>query len=257
MMYTAGNGRCSMTSSEYHSQMSARPCPSAMARRVFIGLILAFTVPAFGGSAVAATPAETFVSDNVQKGLTILNNKQLSLEQRRAQFESFLLSLTDIKRIALFTLGQYRRTASQADQDAFIAAFQDYAITVYQSYFAKYTGQTLKVMGSNERAPNHFIVTTRLIDPNDHSGQQPEEVDFRVLTDTGKPVVLDIAVAGIWISLEERDQFTSFLGQNNGSIPLLVSHLRELMKRLNNSKGGKQSLTRKQAVMAGDRFPFR
>ena len=123
-----------------------------------------------------------------------------------------------MKRIADFTLGQYRRGASPADLAAFDAAFQNYAVAVYQSYFAKYAGQTLKVTGSQARAPDDFIVATQLIDPNDHSGQQPLEVDFRVRTDTGKPVVVDFSVAGIWLALEERDQFTAFLGQNNGNI---------------------------------------
>ncbi len=98
-----------------------------------------------------------------------------------------------MKRIADFTLGQYRRTASPADLAAFEGAFQNYAIAVYQSYFTKYAGQTLKVTGSQARTPDDFIVATQLIDPNDHSGQQPLEVDFRVRTDTGKPVVVDFS----------------------------------------------------------------
>ena len=53
-------------------------------------------------------------------------------------------------------------------------------------------------------------------------------MDFRVRTDTGKPVVVDFSVAGIWLALEERDQFTAFLGQNNGNIPTLVAHLTDL-----------------------------
>ena len=73
-------------------------------------------------------------------------------------------------------------------------------------------------------------MTTQLIDPNDKSGQQPLEVDFRVLSENGRYVVIDFSVAGIWLALEERDQFSSFLGQNNGSIPTLISHLKELAK---------------------------
>ena len=161
------------------------------------------------------------MQDNIHKGLDLLNNHALSTEQRRAQFETFLLGLTDMKRIADFTLGQYRRGASPADLAAFDAAFQNYAVAVYQSYFERYKGQTLKVTGSQARAADDFIVATQLIDPNDHSGQPPLEVDFRVRTDTGKPVVTDFSVAGIWLAIEERDQFTSFLGQNGGNIAML------------------------------------
>ena len=196
-----------------------------------LGLVLAGLGFSSAPAAAAANPAENFVQDNIHKGLDLLNNKAISADQRRTQFATFLLGLTDMKRIADFTLGQYRRSASPVDLAAFDAAFQNYAIAVYQSYFARYAGQTLKVTGSQARAADDFIVATQLIDPNDHSGQPPLEVDFRVRTDTGKPVVTDFAVSGIWLALEERDQFTSFLGQNGGNIAMLNSHLTDLAKQ--------------------------
>jgi phospholipid transport system substrate-binding protein len=207
------------------------PGPRAFARRSLLALIIA------GGALIAAPPtaaanpaAESYVQANVSRGLNILNNKGISYEQRRAEFESFILGLTNMRRIANFTLGQYKRTATPQELDQFAAAFQIYAVAVYQSYFAKYSGQTLKVTGSQDRAPGDTIVMTQLIDPNDRSGQQPLEVDFRILTDNGKPVVIDFSVAGIWLAIEERDQFSAFLGQNGGSIPTLISHLHELAR---------------------------
>src|SRR5579863_4334358 len=205
-------------------------------RRAFLVMALGASASVIAGApASAASPAEDYVQNNINKGLAILNNKQLSTDQRRTQFEGFLLGLTDMKRIADFTLGQYRRSASPADLAAFEGAFQNYAVAVYQSYFSKYAGQTLKVTGSQTRASDDFIVATQLIDPNDKSDQQPLEVDFRVRTDSGKPVVVDFSVAGIWLALEERDQFTAFLGQNNGNIHTLISHLSELAKQFRNS----------------------
>jgi phospholipid transport system substrate-binding protein len=200
-------------------------------RRTFLATILSLSAALFASPAFAATPAEDFVQQNIHKGLELLNNKQLSTEQRRTQFESFLLGLTDMKRIADFTLGQYRRTASPQDLAAFESAFQNYAVAVYQSYFNKYAGQSLKVTGSQARSQDDFIVATQLIDPSDKSGQQPLEVSFRVRTDSGKPVVVDFSVAGIWLALEERDQFTAFLGQNNGNINTLIAHLSDLAKQ--------------------------
>lgn len=200
-------------------------------RRTFLATLLSLSAAMFAGPALAASPAEDFVQQNIHKGLELLNNKQLSADQRRTQFEGFLLGLTDMKRIADFTLGQYRRTASPQDLAAFESAFQNYAVAVYQSYFAKYAGQSLKVTGSQARSQDDFIVATQLIDPSDKSGQQPLEVDFRVRTDSGKPVVVDFSVAGIWLALEERDQFTAFLGQNNGNIHTLIAHLSDLAKQ--------------------------
>ena len=203
----------------------------AILRQALLVLGLAFAGAAIAAPADAATPAETFVQNNIHVGLDILNNKSLSTDTRRTQFSTFLLGLTDMKRIADFTLGQYRRGASPADLAAFDTAFQNYAVAVYQSYFAKYAGQTMKVTGSQARAADDFIVATALIDPNDHSGQAPLEVDFRVRTDAGRPVVTDFSVEGIWLALDERDQFTSFLGQNNGNITALNGHLNDLARQ--------------------------
>ena len=205
--------------------MSKRFLP---ARRALLAATLG--APFLAAPVFAADPAETFVSANIQRGLALLNNKSLNPTQRRDQFEQFLLNLTDLKRIADFTLGQYRRSASAGDVQAFEVAFQNYAVAVYQFYFSKYSGQTLKVTSSTLRAPTDYIVATQLIDPA-KSGQQPLEVSFRVRTDGPRPVVTDVSVEGVWLSLQQRDQFVAFLGQNNGNVRLLITHLSELAKQ--------------------------
>jgi len=149
--------------------------PQAVARRALIALALA--LPAWGiCPAGAATPAEVFVSDNIQKGLGILHNGQLTSAQRSDGFEQLLLKITS----------------------------------------------------SSQRAPEDFIVKTALVDPADHSGQPPLEIDFRVRSDTGKPELVDFGVAGVWIGLSQRDQFVAFLGQNGGDVETLTSHLRNV-----------------------------
>jgi phospholipid transport system substrate-binding protein len=201
-------------------------------RRAFLAVAILAAAPllAVRPAAAAQNVAESFVDDNIHKGLDILKDKRLSTVLRRDQFETLLLGLVDVRRIGLFTLGQYRRTAPPEDIEAFIGAFKNYATAAYQSYFAKYTNQTLKVMGSTQRSPTDFIVQTQLADPG--SSQQPAQVDFRVRTDTGKPVLVDVAYQGIWLSLEERDQFVAFLGQNNGNVRTLIAHLSELAVNL-------------------------
>ena len=207
------------------------PTLQALTRRaVLVSAVLAAPLMVAGPAAAAANPAETFVDDNIHKGLEILRDKKLNTIQRRDQFETLLLGLVDVRRIALFTLGQYRRSAPPEDVEAFVNAFKNYAAAAYQSYFSKYTNQTLKVTGSTQRTPTDFIVQTLLVDPS--TSQPPAEVDFRVRTDTGKPVLVDVAYQGIWLSLEQRDQFVAFLGQNNGNVRTLIAHLSELAVNL-------------------------
>jgi phospholipid transport system substrate-binding protein len=190
--------------------------------------------PAMAQASQGLAAAENYVSANVQRGLTILNNHSLPDAQRRDQFRDFLTNLTDIRRIAVFTLGTARRTASPAETEAFVSAFQNYAVAVYESRLKAYAGQTLKVTGGHERGPGDYVVQTILVDPTGRTEQQgePIEVDFRVDTGNGHLVVIDVAIAGVWLAIEERDQFTAFLQENNGSLGGLSSHLNALAARL-------------------------
>jgi phospholipid transport system substrate-binding protein len=207
------------------------PFSTPLPRRALLAMALSAAPLMLAGPAAAApNAAESFVDENIHKGLEILRDKRLNTTQRKDQFEGLLLNLVDVRRIALFTLGQYRRSAPPEDVEAFVNAFKNYAAAAYQSYFAKYTDQTLKVIGSTQRTPTDFIVQTQLADPG--SNQPPAEVDFRVRTDTGKPVLVDVAYQGIWLSLEQRDQFVAFLGQNNGSVRTLIAHLSDLAATL-------------------------
>jgi phospholipid transport system substrate-binding protein len=184
-----------------------------------------------GTSAHASTPAESFVAENITKGLAILNNPALTGQQRSQQFEVMLLNLADMKRIAIFTLGQYAKTASEADQDAFVAAFQSYSEAVYRSYFNRFGGQQMIVTGSSQRAPDDFIVTTKMIDRKNRAGEAPVLVDFRVRTDSGKPVVTDLGIMGVWLAISERDQFGSYLSAHGGSVAALTDNVRSVTAR--------------------------
>ncbi len=198
-----------------------------MLQLALAALVLAVGFAAAAGPASAANPAEQFVADNVQKGLTLLNNKQSSKEQRRTQFRDFLLGLTDIKAIADYTLGQYRRGAPAAELSAYEESFKEYALAVYQSYFAKYSGQTLKVTGSYPLGGGETIVKTVMLDPDGTSDGKPLEVNFRVLSEGGHMVVVDFSVEGVWVRELERNDFTSYLGQNNGDVAMLTAMLKK------------------------------
>jgi phospholipid transport system substrate-binding protein len=203
----------------------------------FVGALLA-AVFAFGlaaAPAVAASPAEEYVDANINRGLQILNNNSISKDERMTQFRTFLVGLTDLKRIALFTLGPVKNTASPADLAAFEDAFREYAFAVYETEFAQYSGQTLKVTGSIPHGPNDWLVTTRLIDPHAKPGDQPTEVDFRVFGTPGHFTIGDITVLGMDLAITEQDQFTSFLQQHNNDVKALTANLKERAAKVRSS----------------------
>src|ERR1043166_5801662 len=104
-------------------------------RAILLGAGALTLVPASICAAQTANAAESFVHDNIQAGFDILNDRNASPTERRDRFASFLLGLSDVKRVALFLLGSYATGASPADLDAYVAAYQDYVLSTYQTYF--------------------------------------------------------------------------------------------------------------------------
>ena len=188
----------------------------------------AFAVLFVAGSlstAYAASPAEDFIQSNVSRGLGILNSGEPK-EQKLTDFRSFLVQLTDLKRIALYTLGPAKNAAAPPDVTAFVDAFKDYAFAVYETEFQQYSGQTLKVTGSLQRSAGDYLVRTVLLDPHKSNGD-PIKVDFRVMGDAGHFVVVDITVEGLDLAITEQDDFQAFLAEHNNNIKQLTDNLKQ------------------------------
>jgi phospholipid transport system substrate-binding protein len=178
-------------------------------------------------STAEASPAtEKFAQDVIDRGYVILNNTALSETDRRQQFKSFMLSLTDLRRIGVFTLGQYANSATPAEIDAFVNAFNEYAVAVYEWRLSKYRGTTLKVVGSRDTAPDDSVVNTIVVNPAAPNAP-PIRAAFRVRNDAGgKPIITDMQVEGIWLAINQRSDFTAFLQQNGGKVPALTESLK-------------------------------
>jgi phospholipid transport system substrate-binding protein len=184
---------------------------------------------AAGAIAAPANDAEAFVQTSIDRGYQILNNKDLSANDRQVQFRAFLNSITDTKRVALFTLGTFARNASKEDLDRFFATYDEFAAAMYQGYFDWYTGQSLRVVNSAARAADDVVVYADVIGPN---GAPQFKVGFRVRKDAvAKNIVTDFQFEGVWLALNQRSDFTSFLQQNKGNFTLLSTELEKRTQR--------------------------
>jgi phospholipid transport system substrate-binding protein len=173
-----------------------------------------------------ASPAtEAFIQQSFDKGYTILNSASLSDAERREQFRTLLLGLAASRRIALFTLSSYATGAPPATIDAFVEAFTNYSIAVYEKGLNRYEGQALKVTGSADRAADDSVVQAELASPNPSNGQ-PIKLAFRVRrNEAGAPTITDLLIQGVSLATTERDEFTAFLKQHDGNIPELIKRL--------------------------------
>jgi phospholipid transport system substrate-binding protein len=193
----------------------------------FAGALACF-LTAGAGRAVAQSAAESFVRQDADRVIAVLKDRSLSEADKRARVSGLMESLLDLKRMAMFTLGPAAKSASPAELDAYVAAYRDFALANYAAELSGYMGQSLQLTGAAQRAPGDYIVNATVADPSDKS-DPPSPVSFRVLDEGGgKFALVDAAIAGIWFTIAQRDDFTGFLSQNGGDMAKLVAHLKAL-----------------------------
>ena len=114
--------------------------------RMFTACLLAAMFVVVAPAANAATPAESFVQDNINKGYAILNDSTLTPPQRSDRFRGLLLNIMDARRIALFTLGSYARGAKDSDVQDFSNAFADFVTAMLQHDLGSNPGEIPSVL---------------------------------------------------------------------------------------------------------------
>lgn len=184
-----------------------------------------------GLAAHTVNSAEAFVQANIDKSYAILKDGAANAAERELRFRALLLSVVDVERVALFTLGPYGRDAAEAKLEGFIAAFTDLLIAVYERGLDIYTGQSLEVTGSSKRSEDDVIVA---VGGRAQSGtpSQPH-LAFRVRrASDGRIVITDMQIEGAWLALMQRAEFLAYLQQHGGDITKLSAALKKRASQL-------------------------
>lgn len=198
--------------------------------RLIIGLIVAAILVLIAvRSASANEDAEKFAQSVIDDGLAILRDDSAGDAARREKFHAFILPLVDARKTALFSLGVSRRGAPDAVIEPFVAAFTDYSTAIYETRLDEYRNASMKVTGSTDNKPGDVTVDALATAEN---LREPVRVAFRLMGSDGNYKIVDIQMAGIWLSVDQRDQFASLLGKSNGDIPALTSTLIERTARI-------------------------
>lgn len=198
------------------------------ARQCALAIVVVGVAAAVQPAAAANPDAEKFTQSLIDRGFSILRDKSGGEAARKARFHEFVLQNVDAEKTSLFTLGQYRRNAPEADLAAFTAAFRDYATAVYEARLEERQAVQLKVVGSTDNKPGDVTVMSQA----DSGSGEPIKIGFRLLGSNGSYKVVDVQAAGIWLSIEQRDQFSTFLSKNNGDIKALTANLIQQTSRI-------------------------
>lgn len=166
--------------------------------------------------------AEAFVMDVSNRVIDILS--YTSTTEKEDAFRTLLNEKANLKRIAAFTLGKYRRQLSPAELQEFQSLFESMITKVYTNRLGTYEDQQIIVLGS-EKKKKDYLVETEL---RFKDGSDPIAIVWRLRQEKdGRITLFDLRVLGIWMALEQRETFLSILKNNNEDFDVLLDNLRQ------------------------------
>ena len=166
--------------------------------------------------------AEAFVMDVSNRVIDILS--YTSTTEKEDAFRTLLNEKANLKRIAAFTLGKYRRQISPAELQEFQSLFESMITKVYANRLGTYEDQQIIVLGS-EKKKKDYLVETEL---RFKDGSDPIAIVWRLRQEKdGRITLFDLRILGIWMALEQRETFLSILKNNNEDFDILLDNLRQ------------------------------
>ncbi|NNL88732.1 MAG: ABC transporter substrate-binding protein [Marinicaulis sp.] len=179
--------------------------------------------------ALADEPAESYIGAILVEAEPVLN-----AETEDAVLDGIADLVdkhVDMRRVALFTLGQYARQMTAEQREEYLPLFKQYATIVYQNALSNYSGQRLEVTGSIDRSERDIIVNSKLADPNPGDPFADAVIQWRVYrSKDGDMAVVDAGADNVWLAIEQRSQFTSVIANNGGGatgIDALIAQMRK------------------------------
>ena len=183
------------------------------------GALLFTAAPA---TAACAPEAEQFIDKIGTDALNILRDPSNSPKDREAAFRTLLVGNSDIRRIAIFALGQYARKPTPEQKEEYIKLVEDFIAKVYVTRLSEYSDETFEVLGSRPKGKKEMLVKSRITFP---SGRDPVEVEWWLLRNGDCFKIFDVKVVGIWLAQEQRSSFTSVIRNNGNQFAALIEHL--------------------------------
>ena len=189
-------------------------------------LILALFISSINSFALASFESEEkFVSNFADNAISILSNESLNASQKNIQFTELVMSSIDMNLISKFVLSKYWKLATDDQKKAYLAAFKQYFISSYANKLDQYSGEKVVIVSSNA-AKKFVIVKSNIV--RDGTDTLKIELDWRLLTRDSQTKIIDLSIEGISLIIAQREEFQSFLANNDNSLDALINKLNSI-----------------------------
>ena len=191
---------------------------------IIIFLIIGLTQKTF---AYSSDPKQ-FVSEVVDETKKILMETNTK-EYKTKKLSEMALKTVDIKGVAYYSLGNYRKELNDEQLKEYLILFEKYFLKSFSSRLTGYSEPKIEVISAKILNPKYTMVESLLLGTD----KKPEvKIDWRIYTkNPDKPLIRDLIIEGLSLARTQKEEFSSVIEANNGDITKLFITLKEFIDK--------------------------
>jgi len=193
-----------------------------MKKKFFI--VVFFTFLLSQKSFAYSSDPKQFISEIVEEAKKILvatNTKEFKTKK----LSEMALKTVDIKGVAYYTLGNYRKELNNEEMKKYLSLFEKYFLKSFTSRLTDYSDPKIEVLSTEVLNPKYTIVKSLLL----ATDKKPAvNIEWRVYTkNPDRPLIRDLIIEGLSLARTQKEEFASIIETNNGDITKLFTTLKE------------------------------
>ena len=191
---------------------------------IIIFLIIGLTQKTF---AYSSDPKQ-FVSEVIDETKKILMETNTK-EYKTKKLSEMALKTVDIKGVAYYSLGNYRKELNDEQLKEYLILFENYFLKSFSSRLTDYSEPKIEVISAKILNPKYTMVESLLLGTD----KKPEvKIDWRIYTkNPDKPLIRDLIIEGLSLARTQKEEFSSIIETNNGDITKLFMTLEEFIDK--------------------------
>ena len=191
---------------------------------IIIFFILGLTQKSFSYSSDPKQFIQEIV-DEAKKVLVDSNTKEFKTKK----LSEMALKTVDIKGVAYYSLGSYRKEFSDEQMKEYLPLFEKYFLKSFTSRLTDYSDPKIDVLSAEVLSPKYTIVKSLLL----ATDKKPEvNIEWRVYTkNPDKPLIRDLIIEGLSLARTQKEEFASVIETNNGDVNKLFITLKEFIAK--------------------------
>ncbi len=186
---------------------------------IFAVLLTLAPIAAWGSNFIKE---ERFVEKFADDAIMILSNEQISKDEKNDQFTNLVMSAIDLNLISQFVLSKTWKSATDDQKERYISAFKTYFINSYANKLDQYSDEKI-IVNEAEEAGKYVIVDTNIV--REGTDTLKINLKWRLINKNGDIKIIDLNIEGISLVIAQREEFQSFLANNDGDLEALIAKI--------------------------------